>query len=195
MGLRSWRFWATKAETTALNRYESELLSFIARKKELEFDLKNAKNKIDSDRASFEITMNRLQHDFSLEMQGKLAAHQREIARQQVDYEIKLKDLQAVEVHKINKIQADADEKLAMAINQHKMEMLAEREKQMCESYEKLSRSMTKLHEEGNAQTKFVQEMAISLLGQAPKINKLEIGVGQPKDVTEVNVNDNRSQK
>jgi hypothetical protein len=46
--------------------------------------------------------------------------------------------------------------------------------------YNQLSTSMTKLHEEGNAQTKFVQELSLKMLEQSKSLGaKLDVNVGQ----------------
>lgn len=194
MGIRRWRFWATTAERTKLNDYEEEILNFTVATKEMQLKLENLRLELEQRSSRHQMEMNKERAAFDLEKAKIYEETGREKRNIQAEYDLKFKEAEAVLVHKIQKVGMEAKEKLQSALNQNKFELLAEREKWMTESYEKLSGSMTKLHEEGNAQTKFVQEMAVTLLGQSPKINRLDIGVGQPREMTEVNINDNRKE-
>lgn len=195
MNLRNLRFWATRVEKTKLNQYEVEMLNFLEAKKRLEIELQEKDNQLRVERETHRLNMRTERQNFDLEKEKIVQQLQLENEKLKSSFDIQQKDFLAAQVHKIIKIEQEAKDKLAQAINQHRAEMLEEREKWSKDSYDKLSLSMTKLHEEGNAQTRFVQEMATALLSQAPKINKLDIGVGTPKNMTEVNLNDNRENK
>ena len=72
----------------------------------------------------------------------------------------------------ISELESKHNKEIVKLERKHSNEKAAELEEMMKKNYDKLSESMTKLHEEGNVQTKFMQEMTSSVIKAASGFNK-----------------------
>ncbi len=100
----------------------------------------------------------------------------RAIKTLQQDYEAKLSE-QALKLKEaVTLAKLDSEQRIKQAQLDADRKMNAEVAKLNSEHYEKLKESMTKLHEEGNANTKFTQDLALKMIGSMPS-NKSETKV------------------
>lgn len=134
---------------------------------------------------------NNQQHEFEMERKDlrqqikDLGKELKESTEKVIEaYQLKEKQFTAAMEDKMAKTETKLKEEHMNVINVLKSKHLEEKgnfiEKVQTENYDKLSSSLTKLHEEGNAQTKFVQELAVNMAGGFKTPNSVKIGYDQP---------------
>lgn len=199
---RNWKIFASSAESVKLSRYEGEVVELVARKKELEFAIKNQENeraaikleyeqKLREEKQKFELEQRQLKSDIKIEKDAQTAAfglkEKELLALKQLEIQ-KLKQEHEVLVQKIK---METEQEFNSKLFAERQKLLSDQEAWTRDAYDKQAASMRKLHEEGNHSTKFVQGMAKEMLQLAPGIRHLDIGVGQPqKRVYEVRQED-----
>lgn len=88
------------------------------------------------------------------------------------DAEIKTREvvslLKLESEQKLRQLEIDFQRKLDAADRKAEQQVVAMKSNLLQEHYDKLATAMSKLHEEGNITTKFTQELALKMMGNAP---------------------------
>lgn len=133
--------------------------------------------------SQLQLELNELKHKHRLDLEAQTAQFNREKAEWEKDkkrleedlkkdHEIKLREVLSLtkleSQQKIKQLEIDSERRIneVKAASENKMNDEIRRLNQ--EHYDKLSTAMAKLHEEGNATTKFQQELALKLIGSMP---------------------------
>ena len=74
-------------------------------------------------------------------------------------------------------LKLDFEKKIIELTKNHNEELTALKIKLEADYYEKLKAALKTLHEEGNASTKFMQELALNMMKQGPVPTSLQIGM------------------
>ena len=84
---------------------------------------------------------------------------------------------------RIKQVELDKEREVQRAKTVAENTLNDERKKLLKENYDTLQTSLTKLHTEGNAQTKFVQEMALKLVDKKASFDeaRLRVNFNQPE--------------
>lgn len=98
-----------------------------------------------------------------LERQKKDAVHSSELKLREVTSLLKLDSEQT-----LKKMELGYEQKLQEEKRKQDQEKLNFQQEVLQTNYEKLTAAMSKLHEEGNVTTKFTQELALSMMANAP---------------------------
>jgi hypothetical protein len=91
--------------------------------------------------------------------------HNDELVRQRLACQIELARIKKEYEEKLIRVEADLKAKHLSEKEVSLNQQVLEKEKLIEGHYEKLSAAMTKLHEEGNANTRFTKELALQLIG------------------------------
>ena len=130
----------------------------------MELQLKHSEKELDIKRQEF-----RLEHEKKIAEVERLALDQASLVER--ESKAKLKKMELDHQSGINQLKSDYETKMNL-----------ERERLNGEFYARLSSGLEKLHSEGNAQTKFVQEIALKMADVAPKYRaQLDINTGKGK--------------
>lgn len=188
----NWRFWATKAEKIKLNVVETDIVDLITKKKELEMDIAQVKLELENKKKEQELMLEKLKAHHAIELDRSKyefdkAKQTWEIEKAQIEkkltHEFEMKEKEVLLLKKLEteqavaKAQIDSEKKL-----QEEVKKLNDKQIKMeADMYEKLAKSMAELHEKGNAQTKFVQELSLKMLDQSSNLRdtRLNLNVGQ----------------
>ena len=114
-----------------------------------------------------------MEHKHKLQMEEITAKFNREKSEWEKDRERFVSDLKKDSDLKLNEAvtmaKLDYEQRIKQAELTAQEKINNHTKKLNDENYEKLSTSMTKLHEEGNQSTKFLQEIASKMMGSMPK--------------------------
>lgn len=131
-------------------------------------------------KAEHQLEMNRLNSEFKQEKKNWDEDKSRLVDQLQKEHDLKLKEILTLtkldSEQKIKQMQLDATRSVDELRNQNIKEMSNLKESLLTDHYNKLSEAMGKLHQEGNHQTKFTQELALKMLEGMPK-NSIETKV------------------
>ena len=180
--------WPTKNKDKVikLGRLENEILEIQGRKKEMEIELKNSQLDLKNEKRAQEMTLEEERHKHKLVIERKDC----ELVRQKEDADrskkileedlTKRAELGKLETETLTKLrseqkiaqaQLEADKKvmaleakLSDAKKEHGEAMAQQKADLAKEHYDDLAKSLEKFNSEGNASTKFMHEMALSML-------------------------------
>jgi len=183
---RNWRIFARSPIASNLDRFESEMSETIAKKKALEYELKNAQNEKTAVEQEYQLQLARQRNDFQMEKDRLLKDIDLQKKQAEFDFKLKEKELLAQKQLEIQKMKQETDAsierfknenqaKMNLEINGLKTQLLTDQKKWMEENYSSLSGSMKKLFDEGNHTSKFVQELSLKMLDKTPEVHRLNI--------------------
>lgn len=175
--------WSFKKSDRKL-KMEEELLDLKLKIKEKEFDIANKELELKTKESEFRLKMREEKQESDLQMKALRQDLEDQKSKLVVEKSqlIEKHKKEIAELNESNKIKRENDaitlkleydKRLSDEINKLKSELVAEREKLNKETYERLSNSLTKLHEEGNNTTKFLQ----SMVGDVMKYKNAEVQV------------------
>lgn len=120
-----------------------------------------------------------MQEEFELKEKKVIAALEDKMAK-------KVNEMTANHQQEVNNLKANHQRELADVEKKANERSNKKLEKMMEENYNKLKDSMAKLHEEGNAQTKFVQDLAkdmVKSVGASLPLNKHQLQIEENKTI------------
>lgn len=123
-------------------------------------------------KSEHQLAMNHLNAEFKQEKKNWDEDKSRLVDQLQKEHDLKLKEILTLtkldSEQKIKQMQLDSVRSVDDLRNKNIQEMANLKESLLTDHYNKLSEAMGKLHQEGNHQTKFTQEIALKMLEGMP---------------------------
>lgn len=172
-----------------LDKAAQDYIELQGKKKELEIETDNLKLELSNERKKAEMLLVEARHKFGLEretLEARFKRSQEDFQQDKKSFENSLKreyDLKEKETIGLLKLDSeqrsrqaelDRDRAIQELKIQHVEEISKLKSDLAAEFYQKMQTELSKLNSEGNASTRFVQEMSLKLLDKAPQINSFE---------------------
>jgi len=185
-------FGKRKSVGKQIDKITEEYLQLQGEKRKLEISIDSLKLDLQNKQREQEMALQRAKHEHEL----KLATAKAELDRAKTLFEEDKKriesqlkkdaEIQKQEIVTLTKLDSDQKqaqlrldfEKQTIEITKkHNEELTTLKIKLEADYYEKLKAALKTLHEEGNASTKFMQELALNMMKQGPVPTSLQIGM------------------
>lgn len=140
------------------------------------------KFQLEKEKELHEIRVNALEEKHRVELvnlkREAETRHNDELVRQKLAYEVELAKVKTEFEEKLIRVESELKAKHLAEKEVSLNQQVLEKEKLIEGHYEKLSAAMTKLHEEGNANTRFTKELALQLIGTKQVSLSADVGKG-----------------
>jgi hypothetical protein len=179
----------TAASKHKLDKSAQEYIELQGKKKELEIETENLKLELANERKKAEMLLVEARHKFALERETLDARYKRSHEDFHADKakfedslrrEYDLKEKETIGLLKLDSEQRsrqaelDRDRAVQELKVKHAEEISKLRSDLATEFYQKMQAELSKLNSEGNANSRFIQELSLKMLDKAPQVNSFE---------------------